>query len=126
VKVGSLLQQQQPLKINPDINTDATRNKKDAALEQSAKDLEAVFLSFVLKSLEKTISLDPEKNTANMANMLFSSVLSKEIADKGGIGLADFIYKALQEKGVNPLQHIKKDYHYQYFNVINKLRSSDE
>lgn len=126
MKVETLLQHQQPLHKNQGIHKPVAREKKDAALEQSAKDLEAVFLGFVLKSLEKTIALDPEKNSANMAQMMFSSVLSKEIAEKGGTGLADFIYKALQEKGVNPLQDIKKDYHHHYFNVINKLRSSDE
>lgn len=126
MKLNSLQQQPKPLPINQGVNKPTAREKKDIALEQSAKDLEAVFLSFVLKSLEKSIALDPENNSANMAQMMFSSVLSREIADKGGIGLADFIYKALQEKGEQPLQDIKQEYHHHYFNVIKNLRSSDE
>jgi len=52
--------------------------------------------------------------------------MGKEIAENGGIGLADFIYKSLAETGENPLDAIRKEHNTNYLNIINNLRSSDE
>jgi len=99
---------------------------KDPKLEQSAKELEALFLSYVLKSMEKTISIESDGKSNNLAKMMFSSVMGKEIAENGGIGLADFIYKSLAETGENPLDAIRKEHNTNYLNIINNLRSSDD
>lgn len=75
-----------------------TTDKEDKKLKESAKQLEGLFLSFMLKAMEKTVpKFDDKKDSNNLASMMFSMVLGEDIADKGGVGLADFIYKNMKE-----------------------------
>ncbi len=70
-------------------------NKKEARLREVSKKMEAQFLNTLVKTMEKTIPRENEKQ--NMVSMMFSGVMSKAMADQGGIGMADFIYSALKE-----------------------------
>ncbi len=70
-------------------------NKKEARLREVSKKMEAQFLNTLVKTMEKTIPRENEKQ--NMVSMMFSGVMSKAMADQGGIGMADFIYAALRE-----------------------------
>lgn len=79
---------------------------KDPKLEKSARDLEGLFLSFVLKSMEKTIPSDGNKSNT-LANMMFSSVMGQSIADNGGLGLQDFFYGSLSKESVKNLENLK-------------------
>lgn len=101
-------------------------DQKDPKLVKSSKELEALFISYVLKSMEKTIPNNDSGEKNNLSKMMFSSVMGKEIAAQGGIGLADFIYKSLAETGVNPLGKIKENFDIQSLYNLNTLRSSDE
>lgn len=75
-----------------------TTDKEDKKLRESAKQLEGLFLSFMLKAMEKTVpKLDDQKNTNTLPSMMFSMVLGQDISEKGGVGLADFIYKNMKE-----------------------------
>ncbi len=75
-----------------------TTDKEDKKLKESAKQLEGLFLSFMLKAMEKTVpKFDDKKDSNNLATMMFSMVLGEDIADKGGVGLADFIYRNMKE-----------------------------
>ena len=80
--------------------------QKDLKLEQSARDLEGLFLSFVLKSMEKTIPSDENKSNT-LANMMFSSVMGQSIAENGGLGLQDFFYDSLTKESIKNLENLK-------------------
>ncbi len=71
-------------------------NKDDARLREVSKKMEAQFLNTLVKSMEKTIPKEDKKQ--NMVSMMFSGVMSKAMADQGGIGMADFIYNSLKNK----------------------------
>ncbi len=75
-----------------------TTDKEDKKLKESAKQLEGLFLTFMLKAMEKTVpKFDDKKNSNNLASMMFSMVLGQDLSEKGGVGLADFIYKNMKE-----------------------------
>lgn len=80
--------------------------EKDPKLEQSAQDLEGLFLSFVLKSMEKTIPSDGNKSNS-LANMMFSSVMGQSIAESGGTGLQEFFYNSLSKESIKKLENLK-------------------
>lgn len=80
---------------------------KDAKLEKSAKELEGLFLTFVLKAMEKTIPKEKE-NSNSVANMMFSTVLGKSIAEQGGIGLAKFFYNTLSQNSEKEMAELKE------------------
>ena len=58
--------------------------------------MEAQFLNTLVKAMEKTVPR--ENNKQNMVSMMFSGVMSKAMAEQGGIGMADFIYNSLKDK----------------------------
>ncbi|MBO8151521.1 MAG: hypothetical protein H0Z30_03410 [Candidatus Marinimicrobia bacterium] len=89
-----------------DINSKIIKNSpeisatvRDIKLRKAAKEIEAIFIAQVIKAMEKSLpseSIGGKKN--NLVNMLFSSTMGKAIAEKGGIGLADIIYKSLKSR----------------------------
>lgn len=107
-------------------NPKDVNDQKDPKLVKSSKELEALFISYVLKSMEKTIPNNDSGEKNSLSKMMFSTVMGKEIAAQGGIGLADFIYKSLAETGANPLDKIKENFDIQSLYNLNTLRSSDE
>jgi len=82
-------------------------NKEDARLRDASKKLEGQFLTFMLKAMENTIPKDKDQEKQNLGSMMFSSVMGQEIADNGGIGLADFLYKSLKANGGSPALNIQ-------------------
>ncbi len=67
----------------------------DLLLRKKSKELEAVFLTRLFKVMEKTI---PRESTGqNLSTMMFSSVMGDALAESGGIGLSDMIYRSLSE-----------------------------
>ncbi len=89
------------MKINNSIKIDQTETIKarDLKLKETSQQLEASFLNFVFKAMEKTIpktSLTGGSDNS-LSSMMFSSTMSDAIAEQGGIGLADQIYKSLAE-----------------------------
>ncbi len=76
-----------------------TNSKEDQKLRSSAKQLEGLFLSFVLKAMEKTIPrFDDKKQSNNLVSMLFSTVMGEDLANHGGVGLAEFVYRNMRDK----------------------------
>ncbi|NOX90056.1 MAG: hypothetical protein GXO77_13640 [Calditrichaeota bacterium] len=74
-----------------------TTDKEDKKLRESAKQLEGLFLTFMLKAMEKTIpKFGDKKQSSNMVSMMYSTVMGEDLAEKGGIGLADFIYRNMK------------------------------
>ncbi|MHB2147796.1 hypothetical protein ACX8XP_01940 [Calditrichota bacterium LG25] len=84
-----------------------TTNKEEEKLRASAKQLEGLFLTFVLKAMEKTIPrFDDKKQSNNLVSMMFSSVMGEDLAQRGGVGLAEFIYRNMH-KGENSVQNLE-------------------
>jgi Rod binding domain-containing protein len=83
-------------------------NKDDEKLREASKKLEGQFLTFMLKAMESTIPKDEKDNSQSLATMMFSSVLGNDIAENGGIGLADFIYGSLKEHGSDALKNMQE------------------
>ena len=72
---------------------------KDRKLREASKQLESVFIGFVLKAMQKTLHKGPlSDGENNLASMMFSSVMGKEMAEKGGIGLAEHIYRSMSDR----------------------------
>ncbi|RKY53453.1 MAG: hypothetical protein DRP89_06170, partial [Candidatus Neomarinimicrobiota bacterium] len=72
---------------------------REIKLRQKCKDLEGLFITQLFKAMEKTIpksSLVGSKNT--LSSMMFSSVMGEALANQGGFGLADVIFKSLKDK----------------------------
>jgi len=122
-----------PLSINPfqklnaevkqvPMVTDEKANRT-AQLKQQSNQLEAVFLTQLIKSMEKTIpeGLEGGKNT--LSTMLFSSVMGDAMAQGGGIGLSRMIFNSLQQKKdqtMDPVDMGAEDY-LQTLNVTQHL-----
>lgn len=86
------------IESNPEISAKI----RDIKLKKAAKELEAIFIAQVIKAMEKTLpggGISGKKN--NLVNMLFSSTIGKAIAEKGGVGLADMIYRSLRHRNEN-------------------------
>lgn len=73
----------------------------DLALREKSKELEAVFLSHLIKVMEKTIP--KESSGQSLSTMMFSSIMGDAIAGSGGIGLSEMIYRSLSEEGTSAL-----------------------
>ncbi len=88
--------------LDPDAKS-AADPKRDAQMRQVSRDMEAVFLTQLFKVMAKTVPTGPlsgRKNT--LPSVLFSSVMGKAVAESGGIGLAEVIYRSLREKDEVP------------------------
>ncbi len=72
---------------------------RDIELKKKAKELESLFLTQLLKTMEKTLPADAMGGSENnMASMMFSNVMADSISDQGGMGLSDMLYQSLKEK----------------------------
>ncbi|MFH1851435.1 MAG: rod-binding protein [Candidatus Neomarinimicrobiota bacterium] len=88
----------QPLAVDSTKTGGDLKNEKSRELQLRAKsrDLEAVFISQLFKAMEKTIDRRSEEGSDNnLSTMMFSSTMGKAVAEQGGIGLADMIYRSL-------------------------------
>ncbi len=81
-----------------------TNNKEEIKLRSSAKQLEGLFLTFVLKAMEKTIpKFDKQASSNNLVSMMFSTVMGEDLAKQGGVGLAEFIYRNMKKDDAQTL-----------------------
>ncbi len=73
----------------------------DAKLRDACKGFEAMFLDLMYKKMRDTVPDNPLFGTSNgekiMQSML-DSEMAKEMAEAGGIGLADLIYDRLTQE----------------------------
>ncbi len=70
--------------------------ERDLKLKAQAEEMEAIFLSKLVKTMEKTVPKSNSKNS--LSSMMFSSEMGKAMAKAGGIGLSKMIYNSLKEK----------------------------
>lgn len=100
-------------------NQKVSAEKKDEKLWNASKEMEGVFLSILVKAMEKTIpegSLTGSKNS--LSKMMFSTVMGQEISKNGGIGLAKQIYKSMKEDGSEKLKDFNPVDYSQYLQNI--------
>ena len=70
---------------------------RDIELHRKSKELEAVFITQLMKAMEKTIPEGMLGSNHSLPGMLFSGVMGDALAGSGGIGLSDMIYNSLKE-----------------------------
>ncbi len=97
-------------------------SSRDAQLLKKSKELEAVFLTQLIKSMEKTIpeGLGGGKNT--LSTMMFSSVMGDAMSQGGGIGLSKMIYSSLKKMdGLPDLQELGGENYLQTLNILQNI-----
>ncbi len=117
-------------KIIPDGNSvNELNNKKglrEAELKKKSSELEAVFLTQLIKSMEKTVPEGMGGGKNSMSSMMFSSVLGDAMSQNGGIGLSKMIFESL--KRMDSSAELKefggKDY-LQSLDVLQNMSSLD-
>lgn len=71
---------------------------RDVKLRETSRKMEAAFLTYVFKTMEKTIPKSKLSGAGgnNLASMMFSTVMADAVSEQGGIGLGDQIYQSLK------------------------------
>lgn len=86
--------------LRPVFNLSAGPNHSDAQLRQVSKDFEAIFLQMMLKEMRNSVQRSGLMGNSQ-ATQFFESMqdeqLSHKLADAGGIGIGDILYKQLQK-----------------------------
>ena len=94
------------------IDQPKTVEARDIKLREASRKMEAAFLTYVFKALEKTIPKTSiaGKSRNNLATMMFSTVMADAVSEQGGIGLGDQIYQSLKEMDELPdFEELKLD-----------------
>lgn len=79
--------------------TKAPDEKEDARLKQTCRDMEAVFLAMMLKSMRATVpksGLLGQNSQEEVLQSLLDTELTKNMAQAGGIGIGDMLYRQLR------------------------------
>ena len=81
------------------IDQPKTVEARDIKLREASRKMEAAFLTYVFKTLEKTIPKTSisGKTGNNLSTMMFSTVMADAVSEQGGIGLGDQIYNSLKD-----------------------------
>jgi len=82
--------------------------KRERKLKAQAEEMEAIFLTKLIKTMEKTIPKDENSSSASLSSMMFSSEMGKSMAKNGGIGLAKIIYQSLQDRDMDMGEELSK------------------
>ena len=75
--------------------------KRDKEIKEASVQLEAIMLKLMYNEMWKTVPKDElfkDDNAMEIYRNMYNEELTKQAAENGGIGLADFIYKQLTEK----------------------------
>ncbi|MBP3956824.1 rod-binding protein [Gemmata sp. G18] len=92
------------------------QSKEEARLKNMAGEMEATFLSMLLKEMRQT--LDPDEgggmfpgDSGDVQGGLFDLYLGRHLADGGGIGLAATLVRQMQTAGAVPKPVTPTDAH---------------
>ena len=85
---------------NAPLSTDS-KVSRDIKLKAQAQEMEAIFLTKMIKAMEQTIPKTDDSSSSSLSGMMFSGEMGKVMSKNGGIGLAKFIYNALKDKEVD-------------------------
>ncbi len=89
--------------------TDPNNMDREEITKASQK-LEGQFVSMMIKAMEKTIPKESGSKN-DLASMMFSQVMGDEIARQGGMGLSDFLIRALQQNGSEAIKKMPDGFH---------------
>ena len=97
-------------------------NPEDIQLREKCRDLEALFLTQLIKAMEKTIPQSTLFGSQNsLPGMLFSSTMGQAIAERGGLGLAEKIYRSLDPE--QRVEGIKEEPSGDYIDTLLSLKN---
>lgn len=89
------------LSLPPAVQPGATvKGAAGAKLKDAAKELEATFLSMLLKQMRETLEPDGglfPGDTGDVHGGLFDLYMSKHLADAGGVGMAAALLRQIQD-----------------------------
>lgn len=77
-------------------------DKDDQKLRATCKEMESVFLNYMLTQMRSTIpkvTLMGDNSKTDIMQSMLDGELSKNMAQAGGIGIADMIYRQLSQNG---------------------------
>jgi flagellar protein FlgJ len=80
-------------------DSQTARAKEDKALKDACKGFEAMFLGLMYKEMRKTVPKDAlfgKDNAMEIYEDFRDTELAKQMADAGGIGLGDMLYRQLK------------------------------
>lgn len=81
-----------------DATEKAKEAKDDAKLKATCKDMEAVFLNMMMADMRKTIQKSKlvDSSTEDLMTSMLDTEMTKNMANAGGMGLADMLYRQLR------------------------------
>ncbi len=91
------LQKKAKVGVNHVVN-EAAKSQQDKELKEACKGFEAMFLNMMYKQMRATVPEDTlfgESNAQKIFRDMHDEKLMENIADGGGLGLADMLYKQL-------------------------------
>jgi len=98
---------------------------RTAQLKKQSNELEAVFLTQLIQSMEKTIPEGAGGSKNSLSTMMFGSVMGDAMTQGGGIGLSKMIFESLKDMDEAPdLQGLGGNDYLQSLNVLQALSSS--
>jgi len=90
---------------------EAAMSQRDKELKEACKGFEAMFLSMMYKQMRATVpenKLFGESNGQKIFMDMRDNELMKTVADSGGLGLADLMYRQLSPQVNGPAEGQKK------------------
>lgn len=84
----------------PKIMTDEDIAKRNADIKEASVQLEALLLKMMYTEMWKTVpknTLFGDDNAMEIYRDMYNDEITKKVAEAGGIGLADYIYRQLTE-----------------------------
>ncbi len=97
MKIEGINQQNLPIQQN-DSSASATQSpadKSDTRLWEACQGFEALFMGYLVKSMQQTIP-EGSLSTSGLPDMMFNQVMGSAMSEGGGIGLAELLYRELQ------------------------------
>lgn len=87
---------------------DAEKAADEAKMREACKGFEAMFLNLMYEKMRSTVPDNPlfgKSNGEKIMQSMLDSEMTKNVADSGGIGLADLIYNQLSQDNKNRIDY---------------------
>lgn len=91
---------------------EAAKDQQDKELKEACKGFEAMFLNMMFKQMRATVPTDTlfgESNAKKIYQDMYDEKLTENIADSGGVGLADMLYKQLSKSAQTTAGTVDKE-----------------